>query len=212
MVAGPLVLDFPFTGLWVARNSPADRVPSHGTTAFGSSHAIDFVAVDERGRSAPRGWGSWFGVEPPGRFHGFGLPLVAPLSGTVVAAEDGEPDHVARRSVVAGLPYLLTQRSRVNEGARAIAGNHVVIAADPRGPFVLLAHLRCGSVLVRPGDHVEAGSEVGACGNSGNSTEPHVHVQASDSLEWAWARGVPIAFARGGTPWLPHAGEVFAAS
>lgn len=47
---GPVVLEFPFRGLWMARNSPARRVPSHGTHAFGVTYAIDFVAVDE-GRS-----------------------------------------------------------------------------------------------------------------------------------------------------------------
>lgn len=209
MVADPLVLDMPFGGRWVARNSPADSVPSHGTEAFGSSHAIDFVAVDERGRSARRGWGAWFWTEPPGRFHGFGLPVRAPLSGTVVVAEDGVPDHVARRSLLAGLPYLLTQRERVRGGARSIAGNHVIIAAGARGPFVLLAHLRLGSVLVAPGDAVESGTNVARCGNSGNSTEPHVHVQASDSLEWPASRGVPIAFRRGDGSWLPRSGEMF---
>lgn len=211
MVAGPLVLDFPFTGRWLARNSPADRVPSHGTVAFGSSHAIDFVAVDERGRSAPFGWSALVSTERPETFRGFGLPIRAPLAGEVVAAEDGEPDHVARRSLVAGVPYLLTQRARVRDGARGIAGNHVVIAASAGGPFVLLAHLRRGSLRVARGDLVDVATVIGACGNSGNSTEPHVHVQASDSLAWATARGVPIAFPGADGPWLPRGGEVFTA-
>lgn len=44
-------LHYPFTGLWLVQNSPADRVPSHGTTLFASSYAIDFVQVDEQGGS-----------------------------------------------------------------------------------------------------------------------------------------------------------------
>ena len=51
-----VVLSFPFRGTWRVENSPARRVPSHGTEAFGVSHAIDFVAVDDRNLSAPRTW------------------------------------------------------------------------------------------------------------------------------------------------------------
>jgi murein DD-endopeptidase MepM/ murein hydrolase activator NlpD len=203
----PLRLRFPFSGRWVAQNSPADRVPSHGTHAFGSGYAIDFVRVDDRGRSGPQDWRTWIATEPPGRFLGFGAAVLAPVAGVVVVAEDGEPDHAARRSVVAGIPYLLGQAGRVRRGSRAIAGNHVVVAVTPTGPFVLLAHLRRGSVAVRPGSVVEAGALLAECGNSGNSTQPHVHVQASDSLHWESAKGVPIVFSREGDDWMPRGGE-----
>ena len=42
----PVLLELPFRGRWQARNSPARRVPSHGTHRFGVTYAIDFVAVD----------------------------------------------------------------------------------------------------------------------------------------------------------------------
>lgn len=127
----------------------------------------------------------------------------------MVAAHDGEPDHEARRSAVSRIGYALTQAGRVRAGIPAIAGNHVVIAQHGDGPFVLLAHLRRGTVRVRPGDPVRAGEQVGECGNSGNSTEPHVHVQVTDSLDWHRARGLPLAF-RGpqGTVHLPGESEV----
>ncbi|HET6301180.1 M23 family metallopeptidase [Microbacterium sp.] len=208
-----MLLRFPFTGRWVAQNSPADRVPSHGTTLFGSAYAIDFVMVDERGRSAPRTARSVFATEPPERFIGFGAPILAPIDGTVVDTHDGEPDHEARRSPFTLIPYAFTQARRVSAGVAGTAGNHVVIAASPTGPYVLLAHLRRGSVRVRAGVVVRAGDQVGECGNSGNSTEPHVHVQASDSADWAAARAVPIGFtpAPDGDPagWLPRNREPF---
>ena len=40
----------PFAGLWLARNSPARRVPSHGSDLFGERYAIDFIGVDDRHR------------------------------------------------------------------------------------------------------------------------------------------------------------------
>ena len=145
-MANTVRLRFPFTGRWLARNSPANRVPSHGTHLFGTAYAIDFVAVDGRGRSAPRTWRSVLSTETPDGFIGFGAPILAPAAGTVVVAHDGEPDHAARRSQLALLPYALSQPGRIRAGAAAIAGNHVVIALAPLGPYVLLAHLKCGSV------------------------------------------------------------------
>jgi Peptidase family M23 len=211
MTPDPLLLDLPFRGRWLARNSPARRVPSHGTHAFGVTYAIDFIAVDQRGRSAPRTWRSLLATEEPGGFVGFGAPILAPVSGSVVEVHDGEPDHAARRSQLALVPYALGQAGRVRQGPDAVAGNRVVVAVHPSGPFVLLAHLRMGSVRVAPGDAVTVGQQVGECGNSGNSTQPHVHVQVTDSTDWPTARGLPLGFRRGGAAWLPQESEVFTA-
>ena len=194
MATRPIVLDLPFRGRWMARNSPGRRVPSHGTHALGSTYAIDFIAVDEHGRSAPTTWRTLLATEPPEAFVGFGRPILAPISGTVVVAHDGEEDHEARRSQLALLPYALGQARRLRAGMSAIAGNHVVLALGPGGPFVALVHLRRGTLRVAVGDAVAAGDPLGECGNSGNSTQPHVHVQASDSHDWSAARGLPIEF------------------
>ena len=55
-------------------------------------------------------------------------------------------------------------------------------------------HLRAGSLRVGVGEEVVAGQQIAECGNSGNSTQPHVHVQATDSPELALAKAVPLAF------------------
>jgi hypothetical protein len=131
-----VVLSYPFTGRWLARNSPARRVPSHATHLMGTTYAIDFIAVDARGRSAPRGWRAAVATEPAEAFIGFGAPILAPCSGRVVIVHDGEPDHEARRSQLTLLRYRLGQARRARGGPPAIAGNHVVIAVDTEGPFV----------------------------------------------------------------------------
>lgn len=190
-------LAYPFTGRWLARNSPADRVPSHGTTLFGTSYAIDFVPLD----SAPFSLAALLRPEPPTRFPGFGRPLLSPCDGVVVAAHDTEPDHPAYRGL-RSIAYALTQRRRAAAGWLALAGNHVLI--EYGGAVVALCHLQRGSVEVQPGTRVRTGDPVGRCGNSGNSTEPHVHVQAIDRREVDRAEGVPLSF-RGG---LPRNGEV----
>ncbi|WP_018155879.1 M23 family metallopeptidase [Demetria terragena] len=200
-MATSIDLDYPFTGRWRAQNSPANRVPSHGTALLASSYAIDFVPVDAAGRTAPVTLGSLARPEPPERFPGFGRALSAPVDGIVVAAHGTETDHAAFR----GLPsirYALTQQRRANSGWVALAGNHVLIEA--RGVVVALCHLRRGSLEVQTGQHVRVGEAIARCGNSGNSTEPHVHVQAISTRDIERAEGVPLTF-KGS---LPRNGEV----
>jgi murein DD-endopeptidase MepM/ murein hydrolase activator NlpD len=88
----------------------------------------------------------------------------------------------------------MTQASRARQGARGLAGNHVVIELGKDGPYLVVAHLRCGTVSVRRGETVAAGQALGQCGNSGNSTQPHVHLQVMDDIDPFAAAGVPILF------------------
>lgn len=187
----------PFTGRWRVENSPARRVPSHGTNLFGGRYAIDFTAVDERHRSADGvSWRTFLGTEPPEMFLGFGRPVLAPVDGTVVAVHDGEPDHEARRSQPALASYALSQGSRLRRGVPGVAGNHIVIALPDGGVHLALAHVRRGSLRVAAGQKVTTGQHIADCGNSGNSTQPHVHMQAMDSADLSVARGVPMLFRR----------------
>ena len=187
----------PFSGWWLVQNSPADRVPSHGVDIWGQRYAIDFVGVDEHGRSAEeRDWRTLLSTEPPERFLAYGQPILAPVAGRVVAVHDGEPDHRARRSQLALVPYALGQRGRVREGPDAIAGNHVAIRDHASGTFVWLAHLRRGSMRVAVGDETTVGQPLAECGNSGNSTQPHLHLQVTDGLDPWTAAGVPFEIDR----------------
>ncbi|MGP6172741.1 M23 family metallopeptidase [Corynebacterium sp. A21] len=203
-----LELDYPFTGRWLVQNSPANKVPSHGTRLFGLAYSVDFVPVNERGRTAPYTPRSFFRPEPPERFPGLGQPIRSPLSGTVAAAHDAEPDHAAYR----GLPsvgYALTQHRRASQGWRGLAGNHVILrAAGPAEVFVALCHLRRGSLRVQVGHQVRVGDQLAECGNSGNSSEPHLHMQAMETMAVETARGLPFSFPRG----LPRNGAVIVAN
>lgn len=198
----PVELEYPFTGRWRVLNSPADRVPSHGTDRFASSYAIDFVPVDDSVRSAPRTLESWLRPERPERFPGFGRPVLAPLPGVVRAMENGSADHPAYRGFPS-VAYALTQDRRAAGVWTNVAGNHVLIERQD-GAVVVLCHLQHGSVRVRPGQRVETGEAIARCGNSGNSTEPHLHLQAIDRVDVEQAHALPITF--GGT--FPRNGEI----
>lgn len=207
----PVELLFPFEGFWLARNSPARKVPSHGTHLLGTTYAIDFIGVNANGRTAPWGWASAFGTEPNGKFPGFGRPVYAPSDGIVVTALDGVADHVARRSQIHLAGYLLSQVSRFRKGGPdAISGNYVAIRTEA-GPVASVFHLKQGSVQVKVGDQVHAGQQVAECGNSGNSTQPHVHVQVTDTADLLNCTGLPMSFRRPTDPraWMPAENEVF---
>lgn len=190
-----MVLALPFTGRWLVQNSPARRVPSHGTDLWGERYAIDFVGVDDRHRTADRNdWRTLFATEPPDRFFSFGRPVLAPAAGTVVHVHDGEADHAARRSPLVLVPYALGQADRLRHGSAAIAGNHLVMRLRDGGAHVVLVHLRAGSFRVAVGDHVVTGQPLAECGSSGNSTQPHLHLQVMDGPDPLTAQGVPMAF------------------
>lgn len=204
-----LDLHYPFSGYWQVRNSPADRIPSHGTALFGLAYAIDFVPVNDHGRSAPFTAKSFFRSEPPTIFTGFGRPITAGVDGRVLAAHDEEPDHDAYR----GLPsvrYAFTQRQRLRQGWRNVVGNHVLIethAVSGRRVVVALCHLQHASIIVQEGQRVRCGDQIARCGNSGNSTEPHLHLHALDGSDMLHSNAVPITFYGS----LPRNGTVVAA-
>ena len=84
------------------------------------------------------------------------------------SARIGHGRHRARRrtgpcgapSPVALVSYALGQAGRARKGMAAIAGNHVVVALGPAGPYVAVVHLRHATVSVRPGDTVRTGRRI----------------------------------------------------
>lgn len=161
-----LPLDGPVTVAW---GGPTRDVNYH-VGMPDQRWAYDLLVTSD-GRSA-RGRG----VEL-GDYLAFDRPVRAPAAGIVRAAHDGEPD---------GTPG--THR------ARGAFGNYVILEVAP-GEFLFIAHLRRGSVAVGPGDRVEAGQAIARVGNSGNSSEPHVHVHLQDTPRPHVGEAIPLAFA-----------------
>jgi hypothetical protein len=204
----PVRLLSPVAGRWRAINSPADRVPSHGLHAYGQTFAIDLVNEPADGGRPGVGW--WPLGRRPEEFPGFGREVRAPAGGVVVRVQDGQRDHWSRNSYPGLLLALVEASVRELGGPGRILGNHVVLElAD--GAYAAIAHLQRGSVGVSPGEHVAAGDVLGRCGNSGSSTEPHVHLQCMDHRSFLMADGVPFAFADVAGDAVPSARRPFVA-
>lgn len=201
----PVEVAPPVTGRWSALNSPADRTPSHGTHAYGQTYAIDVVAEPEEG-ARPGFSRLWPLARRNSDFPAFGAPLLAVADATVVRAVDDQRDHLSRTSLL-GLLYLMIVEASVRDlsGVKYIVGNHVVLDLGD-GTFALYAHLRKGSLTVREGDRVTAGHHLADVGNSGNSTEPHLHFQLMDTPDPDTARGIPFTWRGVG---VPRNGEPF---
>ncbi|MGM7667805.1 M23 family metallopeptidase [Microbacterium sp. A93] len=182
----------PVRGRWLAMNSPASKVPSHGVRAYGQTYAIDLVNEPVDKVRPPFGGGS--AMRAPSEYPAFGAPVFAMCDGVVVRASDWRRDHRARSNLLAVIYLLFEGAIRESGGPGFIVGNHVTIrGAD--GVHATVAHLQRGSVTVRVGETVRAGEQIGLCGNSGNSTEPHVHAQLMDRASLWTAIGVPMTFA-----------------
>lgn len=183
----------PVLGRWVAVNSPATKVPSHGVRAYGQAFAIDLVHEPLGGTATRPGFGTGSAMRPVTDYPAFGQPVRAMLDGEVVVVVDGQRDHRAR-STTWGVVYMMAEGAiRELGGPRFVVGNHVVVrAAD--GVYALVAHLQRGSAQVRVGETVRAGQVLGRCGNSGNSSEPHVHAQLMDRASPWTGQGLPLVF------------------
>jgi hypothetical protein len=109
-------------------------------------------------------------------YYCYGQEVLAPGAGTIVWACDSLPD----------------QEIGTTNAAQPV-GNGVVIDHG-NGEFSVLAHMQPKSLRVKVGDTVETGTVLGLVGNSGNTTEPHIHYHLQDGPDMATAEGLPVRF------------------
>jgi hypothetical protein len=125
----------------------------------------------------------------------YGVPVVAPAAGIVSSAHDGEPDM---------LP------GQASNNYTAPTGNYLVIQLNETGTYLVIAHLKQGSVAVTAGQRVEEGQIIGQCGNSGNTSEPHIHIhhQRQDPSLYPinFAEGLPLYFRNHDGEQMPEGG------
>jgi peptidase M23-like protein len=167
----PVTIDMPFAGEWyVFSGGRAPLVNDHWSTSS-QRHAQDIIQIVD---------GSSFSgdKEQLTSYHAFGKTLVAPADGRVTAILDTRPE-VAIGDTDVSHPE----------------GNYLVVDIGG-GRYVMMGHLQRGSALVAAGDRVRRGQPLARVGNSGNTSEPHVHVQVQNkpafAIDLAGLRTYPI--------------------
>jgi hypothetical protein len=109
-------------------------------------------------------------------YYCYGVEIVAPADGQVVWSCDSLPDQK---------PGQMDPRQPIGNGVVIDHGN---------GECSLLAHMQPGSLRVRTGDRVKTGDSLGKCGNSGNTSEPHLHYHLQNGADMKTAEGLPSMF------------------
>lgn len=192
--AATLSINPPVTGDWVAVNTPAERVPSHGTHFLGQTYAYDLARISKSGTSFSHHslWRQFFLRVPAQDFFAWGEPVFAAFPGVVVAAEDDWPDRKQINALWEVLRAHVMQQRPKKSDLRPLLGNFVIIEGDDG--VALYAHLQRGSLTVRIGDYLSSGQRIASVGNSGNSTMPHLHFQVTDTANLWEAKGILCGF------------------
>ena len=130
-------------------------------------YALDIVKLNKLGTRAN-------GLYPKelGKYAIYGDVLYSPCNGEVLEARDGLPDFIP--------PEADPERPE---------GNYVALKCEHSDAAVYIAHMQKGSVAVEQEEQVTEGQMIGKVGNSGNTSEPHMHIHAEKD-----GKGVPIRF------------------
>ena len=132
---------------------------NHHSNVTAQRHALDIVGLNAFGFGARS-----LGSAQLSDYVIYGAELSSPCAGEVLVARDGLDD------LPVGLPS--------EAGLKAPLGNTVLLYCPTNDITVVLAHMKPHSLRVAAGNRVAVGAELGAVGNSGNTSEPHLHIHA----------------------------------
>jgi hypothetical protein len=163
----------PFDGFWMVESGGVDKENSHSWNIFNQRYAYDFFIRDENQQTHRTD------RRVLENYYSFGKAILAPADGMVIEARDGIRDN----------PEL----GSIDFSARLFRGNFVIIR-HAEGEYSHLAHFKKGSITVKRRDEVRRGQILGLCGNSGHSTEPHLHFHVQDKANFFLAIGLPVKF------------------
>jgi hypothetical protein len=163
-------MQLPFNGKWTVVWGGDTKEDNYHVVSNAQKNAFDMVMTDDKG-SSYKNMGN-----NNEDYYAWGQKIVAPCNGTVVTVIDGIKDN---------------KPGERNEAH--VTGNSVTINAGAN-EYVLIAHLQYKSMKVKEGDKVTKGQLLGLCGNTGNSTEPHLHMHLMNSEDLNIATGIKCYF------------------
>ncbi len=156
------ILSLPFKDEWFVFWGGDTKEQNYHVSSKSQRHAFDWVIMDSSNKTYRTNGND------NEDYYAFGQPLYAPCDAEVAAVIDGVKDNIPGEMN----PTQLT-------------GNTVVLKTADE--YILLAHLKMNSIKVKPGDKIKKGQLLGLCGNSGNSSEAHLHfhIQNQEKMEGA---------------------------
>ena len=166
------LMDLPFKDEWtVFWGGDTKEVNFHVVAKF-QKNAFDIVKSDRHGKN----------YRTDGRinedYYAYGQQLIAPCDAEVIVAIDGIKDNIP---------------GKVNP---LYAPGNSIILKTRNDEYILFAHIQQQSIKVKQGQAVKKGELLGLCGNSGNSSEPHLHFHLQDTEYLNEATGIKCFFSK----------------
>ena len=168
--------NLPFFGCWTVANGGINRETSHSWSICNQRYAYDFFVL-ENGKT----------------FHGdgksvsdyfcYGKPVLSPADGIVVEIKNLFEDTP------------IPEGQEVLCSASDVRGNYIVIQ-HAKHEYSTIAHIKKDSFCVNVGDKVYRGQQIACCGNSGNTSEPHIHFQVQQGKSFLFSASLPIWFTK----------------
>ena len=182
---GAIAISAPLRGdHWLAGNGPSNSsghrralIPIDGHAAIAQRFAIDWVRLRDDGKTYQGD------AKDNKNYYAYGSEALAVADGVVTEVKDGIPQNIPGENSRA-VPITL----------ETVGGNHVILDIGG-GHFAFYAHLQPGSLRVKLGDKAHRGQVLGLVGNSGNSTEPHLHFHIENASSPLGAEGLPYSLA-----------------
>jgi len=164
-------MSLPFNGEWFVYWGGVTEADNYHVREVTQQYAYDILKVEN---------GASYDADPllNESYFAFGEDIIAPCDARVVKVIDGVPDNIP---------------GETNE--QQLTGNTIVLRTD-RDEYVLLAHLMKGSIFVEEGQDIRKGEILAKCGNSGNSTEAHLHISLQNAPDMEDSIGAKLYFDR----------------
>lgn len=163
-------LILPFRGTWTVAWGGDTKTQNYHVDDEAQKNAFDLFMLDKKG-SSYRGDG-----KKNEDYYAFGKDIIAPCDGEVVTVIDGVKDNVPGEMN----PFNV--------------GGNMVVLKTANNEYLLFCHLQHHSVKVQEGQKVKQGQALGLCGNTGNSSEPHLHFHIQNVEDINKATGIKCYF------------------
>ena len=161
---------WPLDAEWTVFWGGTTREQNYHIDSKAQQGALDLIITNDEGKSHVKSGKS------NDNYFAWGQSIYAPVAGKVVMKVDGIPDNV---------PGVMNPMYA--------PGNAIMIETID-GDYLLIAHLQKGTVVVEEGQEIQTGDLIGICGNSGNSSEPHVHIHLQSTSDLVESVGKAMVF------------------